>query len=242
MILGMNPGPLRKNQSWDVYQWQQGRHRALVLRPSGFLFTARVVDDFVRGAQSCFSIETTSTRLFLVYELLVDANRPYLLLTVKPDFDPDRSSAQLLGTLENTAFEDITAHALEVAHRYRGYSLVGCNCQHFVRDLAESCAIQLALVPEDEAAADMALEGAAKLGAASCGFAAAAATGAASSTLSGTLVTSTLYFSTVAAAAGLVGVVSALALVSFAASYHCLHDQFHVADDIAFPGDKEKKC
>lgn len=228
MILGMNSDPLRENQSWLAYEWHLGLHWALVLVPVGHHFTARAVDDFVRGAQGCFNIEIPSTRMFLVYELLVDAGRPYLLLTVKPDFDPDRPSAQVVGTFEGMTFEDITDRALTVAHQYRGYSLVGCNCQHFVRDLAEACGMHLVLPPDDEAAADMALDGAAKLGAASCGFAAAAASGAASSSIA--LGAGSLYF-TAAAAAGLVGVVSALALVGFAAGYRCLYDQFRGASE-----------
>lgn len=59
-------------QARQMFMWPQKRHWALVLLPFGEPFTARLVDDFVHNAEHCFSAEVPSSRLFLVYEMLLE--------------------------------------------------------------------------------------------------------------------------------------------------------------------------
>merc|ERR1719408_1088981 len=140
MILGMNPKELRKRRSWVVYIWYQEQHWSLVLRPDGEPFQARIVDDFVHNALHCYSAELSSMRLFLVYELLVDGDTPYLMLSAKTDFFCELEMMQPLGVVGPAAFEDLERCALDVAKglQSQGFSFIGGNSCVFATEFAVS--------------------------------------------------------------------------------------------------------
>mmetsp|Transcript_46500 Transcript_46500/g.131472 ORF Transcript_46500/g.131472 Transcript_46500/m.131472 type:complete len:337 (-) Transcript_46500:256-1266(-) len=230
MILGMNPRKLREQRTWSVYLWQMRHHWALVLRPGGEAFTARIVDDFVRNAHHCFNAEVGSANFFLVYELLVEAGDLFLMISVKCDFDPDYDLVQWLGEVGPLSFEDIELHALAVVGHYRNYCLVGCNCQHFATDLARSLGAPLSLTPEDEAVVCAASDSAAALGTMGISIATAAATGAlAVAALAPAAPTAVVFGSvsyvlcSVAMVAGTLGVIGGVTLVGVTCSYRTLH-------------------
>lgn len=234
MLLGLNSATLRTKRTWAARLWRCQHHWALVLQPAGEAFTARLTDDVVRGAETCFNIEVESKRLFLVYELLVDQGAPYLALSAKPDFDPGRGLVQWTGRLGPMNLMDIEAHSISVAKRYKGYSLLGCNCQHFVRDLAERVGAPLNVIPEDEATADVAMDGARAAGAVagtaailgsamSVSFAGAAA--------GSTLSTVPVYLAAASVGAGACGAVTAVVFVTYACSYRHFYSSFRTEGD-----------
>lgn len=226
MILGMNPRTLRAKREWQVYLWPKKRHWALVLQPVGQPFSARVVDDFLHMPDQIGTFEVASEKLYLVFELLLEGGDSgvwaaegdsYLMLGVKSDFTPARHKVWSLGLVGPMYFEDIVQRAIGVVCRYRGYSLVGCNCQHFASEFAASLGVARSLVPEDEALALQASQTAVAVGASGAivMVSAAAGAGAAPSVLVG-----------VAAGAGAIGLAGGLALVGVASGYRALHDVF----------------
>merc|ERR1719313_109608 len=136
MILGMNPKTLRERRPWTLFLWKRHRHWALVARPEGSCFRARVSDDFMYRSLHVCNVEIPSSRLCVVFELLVEESSFFLQCSVKSDFETDRPEVEELGLVGPWTFEDLSQRSLVVVQRYRGYSLVGCNCQHFVTDLA----------------------------------------------------------------------------------------------------------
>lgn len=227
MILGMNPRTLRRKRSWNVYVWPKHLHWALVLQPSGEPFTARVVDDFAHSATECYNAEVPSTQFFLVYELLVDEGDLYLMLSVKPDFFPDRPHVQSLGTLGPTSFLSFETRALAVVACYRSYSFIGCNCQHFATDFAQSLGAPIRLQPDDEAYALAAAHSGATVGVVGACIAAAAGAGAAGAPLvSGAVAPSLapLILTTIAASATAFSLVGGATLLGVAGLYRVLRD------------------
>jgi len=174
MILGMNPHSLRIRHMWGVYLWVNRRHWAVVLQPLGQNFEARVADDFLHETSSV-STTIPSKDLFLVFELLVSSqfDLAYLMLSVKLNFDPMRKTVTFLGCVENATFEEVTAQAHEVIQKYKAYSMIGCNCQHFASDYARALEVPgaLLLVTDDEEWAGSASENANLIGAAGAGTA-----------------------------------------------------------------------
>lgn len=232
MILGMNPHALREPRLWLAYLWPQKRHWALVLQPLGRPFDAHIVDDFAYNASQCFSERIPSSKFFLVYELMLDQGGMYLMLSMKPDFDRSRKDVCFLGLVGPARLAQISACAEAVVRRYRSYSLIGCNCQHFATDFAASLGASCRVVPEDEAIAQAAAESAIVVGAggvaiASVAAAGAAGTSAASTALSGGAVAvgAAPYVLTAAAATSLlIGVVGGAALVGIATGYRTIYD------------------
>lgn len=163
MILGMNGGALRKRRMWSVYLWKQQHHWSIVLQPASEHFIARVVDDFMHDAEYCCNIEVSSSRFFLVYELLLPSGKTQLSVSVKTDFDTERQCVQSLGEVGPTRFQDVCEAAHAVVDSYRCYSLVGSNCQHFAKDLALKLDTPVPCTPEDEAVAAEALRNAEKV-------------------------------------------------------------------------------
>jgi len=231
MILGMNPKELRKLRIWYVHLWQRKRHWALVLWPGGEPFQARIVDDFVHNATHCYSAEVSSARLFLVYELLVEQGEPYLMLSVKPDFDPRCDQVRPLGLVGPASFEDIGARALSIVRGYRRYSFIGCNCQHFAIEFVVSLGAPEATncLPDDEAFVHTASDGIPAIGAASAVVAVTASAGVAGvAMLSATqpsivVPMGSLMLKSVAAGATGVGLVGSLSLLGVVAGYRLLH-------------------
>jgi len=242
MILGMNPQQLRAPRDWHLYLWPKRHHWVLVAQPAGTSFSARIVDDFVHNAQHCFNTEVPSSRFFLVYELLVEEGGLFLMLSVKPDFDPSTQGVCSLGEVGPMIVEDMQEHALAVVSRYRSYSYIGCNCQHFAIDLAQSLGAPSRMLPEDEATAvaHAASDGAAAFSAAGMAIAATAAVGAgcasavgasapcAAATLLGMVP---LVLSTVAVTATAVGLGGGLALIGIAGGYKILYDRLREGDE-----------
>mmetsp|Transcript_144797 Transcript_144797/g.265962 ORF Transcript_144797/g.265962 Transcript_144797/m.265962 type:complete len:378 (-) Transcript_144797:38-1171(-) len=251
MILGMNPRELRIKRRWSVHLWSTGRHWALVLQPAGKVFTARIVDDFVYNAAHCFSAEVSSERFFLVYEMLVDQGEPFLSVSVKTDFQPERKQVQHLGDVGPLAFEDIKEMAAETVLAYRAYGIVGCNCQHFVMEFALSLGLPAvsSIVPDDEAMVQAAADGAAVVSAVGITVAATAAAGAAGTGLFNTVVPSAAVAATplaaappvlftVAAGAGAVGILSGFTLIFVGTGYRCIHQ--HYRESLEYPSGKKK--
>mmetsp|Transcript_53973 Transcript_53973/g.96646 ORF Transcript_53973/g.96646 Transcript_53973/m.96646 type:complete len:354 (+) Transcript_53973:30-1091(+) len=221
MILGMNPRALRKKLPWNVYMWPKRRHWALVLQPAGEPFAARIVDDFVHNPHHCYSAEVDSNQFFLVYELLLDENDVFLLLSVKPDFEPDRPDVRALGTLKPTTFLELEAHALTVVSCYRGYSFIGCNCQHFATDLATSLGTPTRIRPDDEALALAASDNAATVGVVGACVAVTALAGAAGAPA---LTCAPVILTAIAASALSFGLIGVAALMSVAGVYQTFHE------------------
>jgi len=231
MILGMNPRPLRTPRMWSLCLWLKRHHWVLVAQPLGEDFTARIVDDFVHNAQFCFSVEVPCSQFFLVYELLVEPSGFFLMLSVKPDFNVQSESVCSLGTVGPLCFEELQEHAISVVRRYRSYSLVGCNCQHFATDLALSLGASPKDLPKDEATAiaHAASDGAVTVGTASVIVAATAAIGACCASAAGPTAASLLgavpvVLSSVAVGATAVGAIGGLALFTLAGGYKALYD------------------
>lgn len=242
MIVGMNPKTLRLPRTWNLYLWPKRHHWVLVAQPAGPEFTARLVDDFVHNAQHCFSTEVPSSRFFLVYELLVEQGELFLMLSVKPDFDMDGRGVWPLGTAGPMAVAELQEHALGVVRRYRSYSYIGCNCQHFATDLALSLNVPRRALPEDEASAvaHAASDGAAAFGAAGVAIAATAAVGAGCASAVGatapcaaaTLMSCLpVVLSTVAVTATAVGLGGGLALIGIAGGYKMLYDRLREGEE-----------
>eukprot|EP00930_Biecheleria_cincta_P049736 TRINITY_DN34935_c0_g1_i1.p1 TRINITY_DN34935_c0_g1~~TRINITY_DN34935_c0_g1_i1.p1 ORF type:complete len:382 (+),score=66.30 TRINITY_DN34935_c0_g1_i1:25-1146(+) len=233
MIVGMNPKMLRRRLPWQMYLWRKGRHWALVIRPFGEQFVARVVDDFVYNAQFCFSSEISSSRLCLVYELLVDQDDLfYLMLSAKPDFCSARSNVQPLGVTLPLSLLDVQAHALTVIMNYKKYSFIGCNCQHFAYDLACNLGASLTVSPEDKAIALAARESAEAVTTVSVAIAgsvsatACTLAGISALTATGTAVgvaPVALALGGVAAGASILGLAGSILLHAAASIYDVLH-------------------
>eukprot|EP00427_Karlodinium_veneficum_P000078 CAMPEP_0169166006 /NCGR_PEP_ID=MMETSP1015-20121227/59716_1 /TAXON_ID=342587 /ORGANISM="Karlodinium micrum, Strain CCMP2283" /LENGTH=318 /DNA_ID=CAMNT_0009238637 /DNA_START=51 /DNA_END=1007 /DNA_ORIENTATION=+ len=153
MILGMNPKALRKSRMWSVHLWLlKKRHWAIVLQPADAPFHARIVDDFVYNARHCYNSELPSKYFFLVYEMLADSAGPYLMLSAKPDFDPEHSHVRFLGDVGPVCFDEVQTKALSIVRRYRHYSCIAANCQHFAMEFAVSLGVRKCeiLTPDDE--------------------------------------------------------------------------------------------
>lgn len=246
MILGMNPGTLRKSRPWSAYLWPRRHHWALVLQPDGKAFDARITDDFVHNAQHCYSAEVPSSRLFLVYEMLVEKGEPFVMLSVKPDFDPYSTSVYRLGVVGPMAFEDLQRCALGVVRRYRSYCIVGCNCQHFATDLARSLGVSPAFLPQDDASAvaHAAAEGASALGAAGAVVAATSAIGAVCASSASGAATATMFvpvvLSTVALTASAVGVVGGFLLIGLSGGYRVWYNSLRDDADLECFGVESK--
>jgi len=231
MILGMNPKELRKPRSWCVFLWFQKQHWSLVLRPEGEPFQVRVVDDFVHNASHFYNAEVPSTRLFLIYEMLVADGKPYLMLSAKTDFDPNYEMVRPLGLVGPVSFENLEQHALGIVRCYKRYSFIGCNCQHFATEFATSLgASQVDSVLTDDqdfihCASDLAVTVGVAGAAVALTSAAAAAGVAVVTAVQPTAVASVASFTlqSVAASAAGVGLVGSLSLIGMAASYHVLH-------------------
>lgn len=231
MILGMNPKDLRKHRNWYVYLWQKKLHWALVLQPRGEAFQARIVDDFVHNAEHCYNAEVDSDRLFLVYEMLVENGEPYLMLSVKPDFDADRELVRPLGIVGPTSFEEVQRRAIRTLRGYRRYSFIGANCQHFAIEFAASLGTPNIddLLPDDEAFVNGASDASAAVGAGAAIVGLTAAIGAAGAAMVSTAQPSAvvpmapLVLKSVAMGATGVGLVGTLSLISVAVGYNTLH-------------------
>lgn len=233
MILGMNAGPLRQRRMWTVYLWKQQRHWALVLQPTSEPFEARAVDDFMYSPTHCCNVEVPSSRFFLVYELLLPDGILQLMLSVKTNFDPSRDCVEDLGHVGLISFEEICAHAEQVVDGYRCYSLVGSNCQHFSKDFAARLNTPVSCVPEDEAVATSALNGAHKavLGSTAVGATCVGAVVAPETTAltaaayvgSHVAFGSSLPLVVVALGAGTIGLGAGIILGSVGAGYGLLH-------------------
>ncbi|CAJ1397323.1 unnamed protein product [Effrenium voratum] len=219
MILGMNPRTLRARRRWYMYMWPQKRHWALVLQPFGEPFTARLVDDFVHNAQRCFNTEVASSQFFLVYELLLDHTEPFLMLSVKPDFNPERKNVWALGLSGRLNLLELQARAREVASHYRCYSFIGANCQHFAADLAVRLGAPSRISPDDETVALAATDTALPVGVVGACVAAAA------QGISGAPLAWGPALNTVAVSASAVGLVGCAALIGVAGIYKLLRDQ-----------------
>jgi len=241
MILGMNGGPLRQKRMWEVYLWKQKRHWAIVLQAATLPFDARAVDDFMYCPTHCCNVEVMSSRFFLVYELLLPDGMPQLMVSIKTDFDPDRSCVQALGLVGDLDFTEVNSQALAVVESFRCYSLVGSNCQHFAKDFASKLQTPVPFTPEDEAVAEWALRNAEKIGlitgvvAVGCvgGIIAPdatllTATAAAASQLA---FGSQLPLAAIAVGAGTVGLAAGVALGSVGAGYCLLHAGLRTSDD-----------
>jgi hypothetical protein len=228
MIQGMNPTSLRAVRDWHVYLWPQKRHWSLVLSPAGDIFTARLVDDFLHHAQECCSLEVPSSQLFLVFELLVDGHDPYLTLSVKPDFAPDASQVQKLGMVGPMDSAEVMRRATAVVRRYRGYSLVGCNCQHFVSDFATRLGSRTRIPTEDEVLVEGASDSAATVG---LTLATIAATVSAANSGGSTSVAAAHVCTSIVGTAGMSGLLGGAALLSVAAGYRQIHDSFRDQSD-----------
>lgn len=250
MILGMNPRVLRVKRWWSVHLWSSGLHWALVLRPAGDTFTVRIVDDFVHDAAHCFNAEVSSENFYLVYELLVDQGEPFLSVSVKTDFQPERKQVQHLGNTGALTFEDIKEMAAKTVLAYRAYGLVGCNCQHFVTEFAMRLGVPAVykIVPDDEAVMQAAANGAAIVSAVGITVAATAAAGAAGTGFLNTMVPSAAFAATplaaappvlftVAAGAGAVGVLSSFAYIFVGTGYRAIHQHYRESSE-ENPSDK----
>jgi len=227
MILGMNSRALRARRRWSMYIWRQKRHWALVLQPFGEVFTARIVDDFVHNAQHCFSEEVPSSQLFLVYELLLDHAEPFLMLSVKPDFQLDRRSVFSLGVSERMTLLDLQNHALQAFGRFRCYSFIGANCQHFAADMASGLGARTRINPDDETIALAATDTALPVGVVGACVAATAAAGAASA------VWAPVALNVIAASASAVSLIGCATLAGVAGLYRMLHDQSRQGSPVA---------
>jgi len=233
MILGMNRKALVQKREWCVYLWMQGHHWAVVLQPLGPMFQARVVDDFVHGATTSYSAELPSSRFFLVYELLLDPESFFLMLSAKTDFRPDYKQVECLGKIAPMTFEEISGIAMSVVRSYRGYSIVGSNCQHFAADFALKLSTPRSVVPLDEAMLEQASDGAIMLGVSGAAVASSAFAGAAGASVlvagaavptTSVLAAAPVALSLVAVGAGAVGGASALMLLTLSISYRVLRD------------------
>lgn len=226
MILGMNPRELRKTRPWYVYLWPKKRHWALVLQPQGAPFQARIADDFVHNAMHCYNAEVSSAHLFLVYEMLAESE-PFLMLSVKPDFDPYDELVHPLGMVVPATFEDLEQCAIAVIKRYRRYSLIGCNCQHFVTEFAASIGVPGVekLLPDDEAFVQSAEDASKAVCTTSAIVAVTASTGAMGTSMVATaLPVGPLVLKSVAAAATTVGLIGSLSLLGVAFGYRAFKD------------------
>mmetsp|Transcript_39549 Transcript_39549/g.93098 ORF Transcript_39549/g.93098 Transcript_39549/m.93098 type:complete len:290 (+) Transcript_39549:86-955(+) len=240
MILGMNQKALLERRPWCVYLWMQGHHWAVVLQPLGTPFQARVVDDFVHGATHCYSAELPSSRLFLVYELLLDPSSFFLMLSAKTDFRPDHKQVQRLGQIGPLTFEEISGTAMGVVRSYRSYSIVGSNCQHFVADFVLKLGSPCGVVPEDEEVLRQASDGAIVAGVSGAAVATSAFAGAAGAAAlvagsaapaTSVLAAAPLALSLVAVGAGAVGGISVLTLVTLSLGYRVLRAALRESDE-----------
>lgn len=220
MIVGMNPKTLRVRRKWQMFMWPLKRHWALVLQPFGEPFTARLVDDFVHNAERCFNAEVPSSQLFLVYEMLLDDRDPFLMLSVKPDFNTGRKNVWSLGLSQRLNLMDLLARAREVAGHYRCYSLIGANCQHFAADFATSLGAPTRICPDDETVVLAATDTALPVGVVGACVAATAAGAANAPALSWLPA-----LNTVAVSASAVGLCGCAALIGVAGLYKVLRDQ-----------------
>ncbi|CAE7662057.1 Slc25a35 [Symbiodinium pilosum] len=232
MILGMNPRTLRAKRRWSLFMWQQQRHWALVLQPVGEAFMARIVDDFVHNAQSCFSMEVPASQVFLVYELLLDRAEPFLMLSVKPDFQTDRKNVLRLGLSQRLNLLEIQAHALQAFGRYKCYSFIGANCQHFATDFAKGLGALTRINPDDETIALAATDTALPVGVVGACVAATAAVGAATASQASCAPV----LNVVAASASAVSLFGCAALAGVAGMYKLLHDQNRQGSPVAGGG------
>jgi len=237
MILGMNPKALRQKRLWETYLWPKQRHWALVIRPAGEKFHARISDDFADSPTHCFCTEIDSESFFLVYEVLVEDGGFLMQLSAKPDFATSRGHVQMLGKVGPLAFEDIESLALAVVRRYKGYSIIGCNCQHFVAELAVDLGVPIKIVPkpEDMTAVRCAGESAAAVSAAGATVAAGAIVTAMGTSLvgSGTMAAASATPTVLAAVAfggSVVGLLGGLVVLTVAFGYPMLHDSYRLPD------------
>jgi hypothetical protein len=218
MVFGMNQRALKEKRGWRTYLWPRKRHWALVLQPLGDSFTARAVDDFMHNPQQCCNVDCSSENFFLVYELLVEDDRPFPMLSLKLDFDCCHDSAVYLGEVPPLHFAELADHALGVISRFKRYSFIGANCQHFAFDFAMVLGVPLQTLPEDEACMLKLSDGAETFLTAS--VVAAAATGTALAGVSvlgagGTAVTMLIVAGAASSAAGFVGSLSFMGLAVY---------------------------
>mmetsp|Transcript_98692 Transcript_98692/g.155967 ORF Transcript_98692/g.155967 Transcript_98692/m.155967 type:complete len:374 (-) Transcript_98692:10-1131(-) len=230
MILGMNPKALRKSRMWSVHLWLlKKRHWAIVLQPADAPFHARIVDDFVYNARHCYNSELPSKYFFLVYEMLADSAGPYLMLSAKPDFDPEHSHVRFLGDVGPVCFDEVQTKALSIVRRYRHYSCIAANCQHFAMEFAVSLGVRKCeiLTPDDESIVRYASESSAVVCVTSGVVGVTAAAGAAflSASQSSALLPAAapIVLKSIAASATGVSLVGSIAFISVVAGYHVVH-------------------
>jgi len=223
MILGMNPRVLRERMMWNVYLWKQKQHWSVVLQPKDATRDVRISDDFIRhNSDEEFQTTVPANKLFLVYELLLATTDPYLMLSVKPDFCPERQLVLHCGFVGPMAFEELSLAALQVFHCYKGYSIVGCNCQHFAADFIYTLGVPEAIATEDAQYVDVAAQGAAVVSAAGASLGLAAVTGAAGASVAMSAMVPLL--AGVAAGAGSAGVLGGLCCLVLGAGYRELYN------------------
>jgi hypothetical protein len=248
MILGMNPKELRKPRLWCVHLWlRKKRHWAIVLQPVGDSFQARIVDDFVYNARHCYNAELPSTHLFLVYELFADAAEPYLMLSAKPDFDPEHRQVRSLGIVGPVCFHEVQTKALSIIRRFRHYSCIGANCQHFAVEFAAALGVTDCdtLTPDDEAIAKYASESAGAICITSSVVGVTAAAGAAVLSVSAPPVlpvTAPVILKGVAASATGISVLGSIAFIGVVGGYHTLHASLRKDFDESSSNAKASKC
>lgn len=239
MILGMNPKEMRKRRSWCVNLWARGKHWALAIRPEGEAFQVRVVDDFIHEASHAYSSEVASTQFYLVYELLQEWGRPYLMLSAKTDFDADSKALRSLGSVASFSMEDIQVHAIASFKKYHGFNLFGSNTQHFAVGFASSLGAPDVenVVLDDETFTNCASDLAVAVGASGAVVAVTSTAGAAGAATVTTMTqpTTTCVFSIMlkgmAAGATGMGMVGGLSLLGIVAGYKILGPALQALQD-----------
>lgn len=145
---------LHEPLDWNVFQWQSGRHRAVVVVPCSS-FEALVVGILLRGSlqKGDYELEEIpSSQLYIMFELVVAPDGDFFpMVGVMPNFDAARPGTKYLGKIQRVRLVDISNKAKAVVSKYAKYGLIGCNCQHFVEELSASLGVN-AIVPEDESA------------------------------------------------------------------------------------------
>mmetsp|Transcript_49088 Transcript_49088/g.116849 ORF Transcript_49088/g.116849 Transcript_49088/m.116849 type:complete len:332 (-) Transcript_49088:88-1083(-) len=232
MILGLNPKVLRAPMVWNVFLWKQKQHWAVVLQPKDAECEVRLNDDVLHCNTSVEDLQTTvpASSLYLVYELLLDSTDPYLMLGAKLDFCPMKKLALFAGCIGPAFFEELNDRALRVFQCYKGYNIVGCNCQHFAADYIYMLGVPDTIATDDAKYVDVATQGAAVVSAAGASLGLAAVTGAAGASFGTTALVPLL--AGVAAGAGSAGLVGGLCCLAIGAGYNKLYNSMrHVPSE-----------
>lgn len=151
---------LQEPRSWNTYLWMNRRHWAVVLQPvfEGHQIRQLCVDKSnVKGSE--FEEDTSMSlikplradRTFVVMELLVSYSQKdfFPSFSIYPSFDTSRSNVQACGMIEGHTPLSIAQKATDVISSYEKYGLLGCNCQHFAKDLLDLLGIHCPM-PEDQ--------------------------------------------------------------------------------------------